>query len=567
MNCKKLFAIILCVLMFAATLEGCNTAKPKSKGLYNGYDDYQFYKTVKSLSGSILGSTPETSYDGYLGYGYDVVKSDYFNSKDIHISSPVLDTNKLVAAKLIYSRPTSVSSVNTITGSSSESFLRNLTAKTSISTSGLLFQGSFSASFASSTSTSSKQSYIKTIMTIGERRDYVLLSDIGIDDLKKYTTTTFKNMVNDNTKTAKQVFDTYGTHVLLDIQMGGRMDLNYSYHNTESISEEDLSACASEVYNGVKAKESASLSEKAKKFFENSSFTSDQYGGTTDDNISTLSDAQDAYTTWSSSLENSKKLDFIGAADPKNPAAFIPVWELADSAQRQTDLQNYYNDLVAENGDKGNGVTYVKDIYFGIDKKEAQKAQSNLTANMQTANPGSSNVELTKYDLNNKAGGDYIYMGYTLTTDQSQAITGLIVKECDESDRNNISDTENVNGVPYKKIKVDLNENARGPKSVYLYYTKQADAGNPLTQIGIEYGEKQYSFPTSSDRNWEGWSKVNTPSGGKLDLNVGAGSDSTDIFMWQRRTTDGSDINSSDTDSSDADSSDADSSDTDSGAN
>ena len=543
---KRLSAIFCCGAILLASASGCSTAKnvpanAKSKGLYSGYEDYKYYKKGKSLSGSIinLGNTPVTSYDGYLGYGYDVVNSDYFNSKDINVSSPVLDINKMAADKLIYSRPVSATSIDTITGSSSESFLKKLTAKTSISASGLLFKASFSASFSSSSDKSSKDSYIKTIMAIGEKRDYVLLSDISLDDLKKYRTAAFKNAVN--TANIETLFKTYGTHVLLDVAMGGRMDLNYTFHNENSLSEEDISVRASEVYRSVKAKESVSLSENAKSFLDNSTFSAEQFGGTTDDNISTLADAQDAYGTWSSSLENSKKLDFIGAPDPKNPAAFIPIWELADSTGRQTELEKYYDKMVSDKeiaDDNANKQTvyYVKDIYFGeANKHHKDDAMSNLTANIQNADSNAQNVKITDFDLNDSTkGGDYLYMGYTLTTDKSKAITNLMV---DNSSDNNLPGTEEYKGVTYSVIDQDINNHAGGDY-IKLYCTRDPNAGNPLTALGIQFCDKNEGKSFSGDL--KGWTTVNKfSSNDKLDLNRGIHG-STTIYMWQQRSPDGS---------------------------
>jgi|GEM_PF-1262395 len=581
MKFKKAAAVFLCGATLISALTGCNSTQPVSKqqkptGLYSGYENYQYYKKGKDLSGSIvnLGQSPVTTYDGYLGYGYDVVRSNYFNSGDIHLSNPILDENKLLADKLIYARPVAATTVDNISGSSATSFEKNLSLKANISGSGELFKADFSSSFSKSTSTSTNTSYTKTRISIGENREYVLLSNLTMDDLKKYMTVRFKSDINNSKIDAKTIFDTYGTHVLMDIMTGGRMDLNYSYQNTQNLSEEDLSACASEVYRNVKAKESASLSEKAKSFFENSEFTAKQYGGTTVNNITTLADAQDAYTSWAASLENNKKLDFIGAADPNNTYAFIPVWNFADDSARRDKLQGYYNELITQNsnyfsgssngsnGDNTNTVYYLKNVYFGWDNSTndqqvaANRATASLVSKMQNGDPGCQNYIVKDNDnlainLNDYASGwkksknhngDVIYMGYTLTTNPDEAIRGLWLYDYGSYDEdyktnhiyNSLPETQTKDGIDYKEINYcDLNGGTEKGDAIYLCYTSDKRAGNPLTKVGIElfrqdfnkhHNERTYSFNMSSD-----WSKVD-----ELDLNKNAGG--SDIFLWQERS-------------------------------
>jgi hypothetical protein len=296
MKFKKYLTVAISTLTLAASFAGCGTVKTQStkeKGLFSGYDNYQYYDTEKSLSGSIMnpGSTPVKSYDGNLGRGYNIIDSNFFSTDDVHLTNPVLDTNKLASDGLIYSRPTKKKDTVYISGLTATSYENKFNAKVGIKYDGAFFKSSFDTSFNSSRDLTTQDSFEKTIREIGKERDYIDLSYLSMDDLKKYVTTTAKVDINGDLSPDKLI-KKYGTHVMCDIELGGRMEINYVYHNKNKISEEEIDAKAKEVYNGISAKEGTAFSEEAKEFAESSEFNAYQWGGTTDDDISSLEAAQ-----------------------------------------------------------------------------------------------------------------------------------------------------------------------------------------------------------------------------------------------------------------------------------
>ena len=231
------------------------------------------------------------------------------------------------------------------------SYESHLAVTAGLSYSNLVFKANFNSSFTSANKVSSNTSFVKTLISIGKQREYISLADISLDDLKKYTTGSFAKNINDPAFPAVQVLTTYGTHVLLDIELGGRMELNYMYNNANQISESELSTSASGAYKGVSASGSLNLSSEAKSFYSNSQFTASQLGGTATANITSLEKAQAAYGTWSQSLEDgSSVLEFIGAGDLSNPYAMLPVWYLAESQERRAEIETAYIALLDANG-------------------------------------------------------------------------------------------------------------------------------------------------------------------------------------------------------------------------
>ncbi len=108
------------------------------------------------------------------------------------------------------------------------------------------------------------------------------------------------------------------------------------------------------------------------------------------------------------------------------------------------------------------------------------------------------------YDLNNRAGGSYVYLGYKTTTDKSQAITKLY-----------LSGTKNMDGITVDGItytapsnSCNLNWGVSGSNNIYIYYAKNTD-DEPLTTMWFN------NYKTESLQEW--------------DLNAGAGGD--DIYL------------------------------------
>nr|WP_315402665.1 MAC/perforin domain-containing protein [uncultured Sphingobacterium sp.] len=132
------------------------------------------------------------------------------------------------------------------TGYTAQDYLKNVSTKKSIGVNGnvsvplasdpaasgqklLNFTGNFSKNNedSSKTSTSSRYSYAMFEMWHRVKR-IRFTEDVSTQTLIKYLTPEFKNYVA--TKTATEIVNRYGTHILLDISLGGRIRIDYSGH-------------------------------------------------------------------------------------------------------------------------------------------------------------------------------------------------------------------------------------------------------------------------------------------------------------------------------------------------
>jgi hypothetical protein len=159
--------------------------------------------------------------------------------------------------------------------------------------------------------------------------------------------------------------------------------------------------------------------------------------------------------------------------------------------------------------------SYIKDIYYG-NGNSRQLAETRLRSK--------TTEDLTPIlkDFNHEAGGDWIFLGYTITSNPNEAIRGLVANNTKSP-----ANTMNWNGISYQKYNLDLN-NGAGGDYIWLYYTKEADAGPPLRSLFV-----QLNRDTITSMTGEGWSRVEFMSGNTPNFN--RGTKGAPIYLWMQR--------------------------------
>ena len=161
---------------------------------------------------------------------------------------------------------------------------------------------------------------------------------------------------------------------------------------------------------------------------------------------------------------------------------------------------------------------YISEVVVGVGGSDAEAKAILLAAGCDY---------MLEKDLNNNVGAhsDYVYLGYKRTSDPNEAIRDLRTTHDDEVD------SFVKNGATYYKLDGNLNSYTNiFADDIFLYYTRDARAGTPITSLGTSgsvanwsHGEGgRYVVKTVLDRN-----------GNSSDLNDGAGGDY--IYLLQTR--------------------------------
>ncbi|MBQ6864446.1 MAG: hypothetical protein IJO14_09450 [Clostridia bacterium] len=193
-----------------------------------------------------------------------------------------------------------------------------------------------------------------------------------------------------------------------------------------------------------------------------------------------------------------------------------------------------------------NGTTFMStDIVFSLPDKNWIGATASGSAEKKITNNG---YNLVDQDLNDGAGGDYIFMGYKNTTNPANAVRALGVMVTE-----NPPDTyyANFNGKSclFKPVKayydwdsssittgvLDMNKGAGGAY-IYLYYSTDPNAGPPITNFDWE-GDSHTNdagniCQTPVTYINSGYGDYGVTVGDVADMNRGCGSSSKDTAFF-----------------------------------
>ena len=186
----------------------------------------------------------------------------------------------------------------------------------------------------------------------------------------------------------------------------------------------------------------------------------------------------------------SEVLDYLGAQMNAHPmgGAQDMYEELVDffsfSRGYQGEIQEngyFYLHIKREGDDLRKQKPYVEEIYLTSDSYDDYYNVTWAKLYEELFDMGAE--ACITVDLNKRAGGDVILMGYSYTADPNTAIRDIWAYH----EKNPPKTLNGDNGVTYDLVKdLDLNKGAGGDY-IYLYATKNAAAGMPITALTVDY--------------------------------------------------------------------------------
>jgi hypothetical protein len=407
-----------------------------------------------------------------LGRGYNVF------DKYAHVDSlkqAVLDIEKLLQDQKVEAIRYDHGYDDSVTARSIRSYSSQMSTALSASGSYLGFGGSVKVNFESSR-TEQLDNYFATHRWIVKK--YGVYVD-GTTNLKNYLLPSAKQMIDDNNIPAKTVFATFGHYVLVDAITGGRIDYSVTANSRSSTSFENFKMAAKADFNAIVLKASGSGSYQNVQNRSEYESSKDEnfkcYGGEFIINSGSLKNDPSLLEKWEKTLEEHGNLVEFGNTTTR---PLVPIWELCSDSARAAYLKAEFekmNIAMADNN-KWPVEKYVIDVTFVAAGNEfAARAQC------------PAGYQLINADLNAGAGGDYIYLCYKLGENPDDAITDFFMEFTGGSASSTTATvSHNANNVPYTRIGRDLNQGAGG-EFIYLWYTK-AKTKSPVKDMGVAFG-------------------------------------------------------------------------------
>ena len=294
-----------------------------------------------------------------LGYGYNVMEQ-YANSASV--KGQIFRMNELYSDSIALATCDDSQanySMQTITGSTVSEISNQLAANVNVTGKYGKFNGELKSSFTMKHVKNSNYEYAITYYNV-ETETYSF--EFGPREIaSKYMTEAAYNAINGvnenfatTSKGLKNLIDHYGTHVVLEARLGGRirhsMEINVSDINTEY----DLEAFASAAYDGILVDASADAEDKFKESYKkNQSKISTEVeviggSGITWNNLFNEFTEKNV-DAWRKSVINS---DSVGLVAFAGNGSLLPLYELVDTKKfpgRKEALRDYLEGEVMPN--------------------------------------------------------------------------------------------------------------------------------------------------------------------------------------------------------------------------
>lgn len=293
------------------------------------------------LVGSDSDSDSGDSDSGYtivstvLGRGYDVFE-EYANPE--FIKSPILDFNALKNAGMIEKTSLEQTTYETVSGSSSSSYQEDMGVSVDLEGKLKFFSGSLGSSFSSSTLSNSSNQYA-TVQVRVRKNMYAVKNRSNALILKNFLDSDFEENLNDGEYEPNDLFDNYGTHVMVGVITGARYDYNVAAEESSSNTGESITAYAqasfAKTFGSAAASSSYSEDTETYNAFSSSETSVSAVGGN-----SAVVASEDGLNNWIDSINDST----VVFSDYAASDALIPIWDLCDDSSRASSIEAAYGD-------------------------------------------------------------------------------------------------------------------------------------------------------------------------------------------------------------------------------
>ncbi|MGL4985913.1 MAG: hypothetical protein ACRC5H_02095, partial [Treponemataceae bacterium] len=380
---------------------------------------------------------------GYLGYGYDVIESRYFNPSDIEFF-PVIDVYKFLnEGKKIEKIDSNKKTWVRRAGGDVLEYTEEVSKEMGISTDKGIFKQDLKSLFDINYKTLDTTAYGSTYFNIESAKER--FENTSVEELKKYLTNDFIDAINDDSFTAADIIDLYGTHVLIDISLGTRAQVSWEApaQNIDTLLDYTTDYVLSNrrehtsiATNSSKIKFSFLKDDKEREIYYQQSLP---YASLVYDSLQKGSPSGETFIDSRDLLreENTKTGIWLFVENKERQAAIE-----AEYKKRLKEARLYYESLVLRTYVKNIGMYYSKNKLKTLEEVRRLIGEKLKHSNFVVIGEKSENADYLSFrggieedNILSKDIPPRVYLYYETTTSYEESIKGIIVNKVPELKR------------------------------------------------------------------------------------------------------------------------------------
>ena len=281
-----------------------------------------------------------------LGRGINIVDSEAIISDYIRMNNPVIDIDMLNAMGQVKQEDDPYQDIDATVRSSVLEMVNSFSQKSSASYDGL-FSASVDVNYDTTTTTKKTSKFVKVEGYRRIRTESIMNTNPTY--LKTFLTEQF--IIDCNNKTADELLDIYGSHIIAECCWGGKAIANAMYTGSRVIENKTLEVTAKASFGGFKTDNETTRKEDKDYFIENTTEKISAWGGNEMTGLS-WEEFASRYKTWFDSITNKTACVCGLKKDFNESSNMIPLWKFVEvvSSSKATAVEALFRKICSDRG-------------------------------------------------------------------------------------------------------------------------------------------------------------------------------------------------------------------------
>lgn len=290
----------------------------------------------------------EYKTETYVGYGIHVINASGANRESLKTVLFKTDVYSKSSNFLITKANESVV-VSNVTNRSQNIFTSDkFSTKIKTEKAVAFFSGEIEAKYNKNSTLSKSTKSFNAIKSMETEQHAIISRYKAASDMKEIIEQNVLAKINDIKVSPTELFDDYGTHIIVNASIGGSILISGSYNSTNQIGDKAFETLLEAACKYASANFNANLTSEKEQIIDSTEIDVLSYGGNPSimAGIHRLDELERSFKSWAESVlsKDSQVLSKV--------YEYMPIWKLANSKDRSTQIEEVFCKLVEERYNK-----------------------------------------------------------------------------------------------------------------------------------------------------------------------------------------------------------------------